>query len=94
MAVGVIRGVVGQIRWSYYNAAAVNGYTVVRKANGRGQPEWSLKGTVVAVDKFKMTQRPLIFTAPHDKGRWQWVIEEFTIHEGAITARLGPLEVF
>jgi hypothetical protein len=82
---GTIKGVVGQIMWGYYPAASINGYTVVR--NGTA---WSLRATVVMSDAFKMTQKPLIFIAPHQHGRWSWPIKSVQIQNGALTAELGP----
>lgn len=94
----VIRGVVGQIRWAYYVAAGVEGYTVIRNMTPTPRPgvpaKWSLKARIVGSDQFKMAQRPLIFVAPHAKGRWMWPIEEFVIVQDELTARLGPVEEY
>src|SRR5688572_22010805 len=84
MAKGVINGVVGHIKWSYYVAAAINGYTVTRD----GQ-QWTLRGTVVVSDAYKLAQRPLIFLAPHSKGVWSWPIEQIEMSRGQVTATLG-----
>lgn len=78
-----IRGVVGSIKWGYYTAAAINGYKVTRK-----DKSWYLRGNVVDADAFKMSQRPLLFVAPTDKGDWVWPIEAFDIQNGKLTARL------
>ena len=87
---GRIRGVVGIVKWAYYNAAAINGYTVTRSGDGR----WSLTANVVQKDDFKITQRPLFFVAPHAKGEWRWPIETMRIENGMkLVAALGaPLE--
>jgi hypothetical protein len=94
----VIRGVVGQIRWAYYVAAGVEGYTVVRNQRPASRPgvkaTWSLKARIVGSDKFKMAQRPLLFVAPHAKGRWMWPIEDFVMVQDELTARLGPVEEY
>jgi hypothetical protein len=76
-----ITGVVASIRWAYYTAAAVNGYTVMRDPVTRA---WSVTGTIVLADAFKLTQRPLKFVAPHAKGEWVWPIE------GAVPRVAGP----
>lgn len=90
MGAACIRGVVGQIKWQYYVAAAVNGYTVTRSATTH---EWHVTGAVVLADTFKMAQRPLTFVAPHAQGEWRWRIIEITRREdGGFTATLGPLE--
>ena len=82
----MLRGTVGAIKWHYYTAAAVNGYTVARTERGL-----SLVATVVLKDAFKLSQRPLIFEAPHKTGAWKWPILTYTLAEsGRLTATLGP----
>lgn len=83
--VNEISGVDAHIRWAYYKAASLNGYTVTRA----GQ-QWSVRGVVVLADSFKMTQRPLLFVATHAKGEWRWPILSHELHEGHFTAQLGP----
>jgi hypothetical protein len=85
---GLITGVIGTINWHYYTAAAIHGYTVTRAETG----EWSLTATVVLSDAFKLSQRPLTFVAPHDKGEWRWPIQALQLTEGALRASLGPPE--
>lgn len=90
-----IRGVVGQIRWSYYVAGAINDY-VVWRAKG----VWQLQATVVQADAFKLAQRPLTFVAPTKAGAWRWPIQVLQVADGCqlelpsgpfpIRARLGP----
>jgi hypothetical protein len=84
-----IRGVVGQIKWHYYNAAAINGYTVTRTGTA-GDATWSLRGTVVLADAFKMAQQPLMFIAPTQHGEWRWPILSVQMVDGSLTATLGP----
>jgi hypothetical protein len=92
MTGATIRGVVGQIKWKYHNAAAINSYAVTRSKDG----QWSLRATVVMSDAYRLTQRPLVFVAPHRQhdrpGEWRWPILDFSIAAGALTARLGPPE--
>lgn len=86
---GAITGVVGQIKWHYYVAAAIHGYHVTRSDVG----QWSLTATVVLSDAYKMAQQPLIFVAPTAQGEWRWpILERPHIADGALTARLGPPE--
>lgn len=82
----MLTGVVGHIKWQYYTAAAINGYSVTRTRDGG----WALTATVVLSDAFKMAQRPLTFVAKHEKGEWRWPIEELSLAPGTLTARLGP----
>jgi len=86
-----ITGVVASIRWAYYTAAAVNGYTVTRDPVTRA---WSVTGTIVLADAFKLTQRPLKFVAPHAKGEWVWPIDSPVPRvPGPFMAKLGnPIE--
>jgi len=83
-----IRGVLATIRWAYYNAAAIHGYTITRTEAGR----WSVYGTVVMADAYKMAQRPLYLIASHRFGEWRWPIERFHLLDGRFTAELGMLE--
>lgn len=81
-----ITGVVGQIKWSYYAAAAINGYTITLAGSA-----WRLTGQVVMSDAFKLSQRPLVFVAPHATGEWRWPIESFTVGPNQhLVATLGP----
>ncbi len=84
----MIQGVVAAIKWQYYTAAAINGYSVACAKDG----SWSASGIVVLADAFKMAQRPLVFVAKHRKGEWRWPIHTMTIHPDGHrwTAALGP----
>jgi hypothetical protein len=84
-----VQGVIGQVRWSYYIAAAVHGYAVMHDEK---TDTWSLKANIVNHDSFKLSQRPLAFVALHANGSWRWPIRDFNIHQGVMTARLGPME--
>jgi hypothetical protein len=86
----MITGRVGHIRWAYYTAAQIEGYTVARTRDGK----WSLTAIVVLADSFKMAQRPLTFTAKHAKGEWRWPITSMTLNQDTkrLTAELGAPE--
>ena len=85
----MLTGVVGHIKWRYYTAAAINGYTVTRNKAGT---VWSLTATVVLSDAFKMAQTPLTFVAKHAKGQWTFPIVSMIVNGDThqLTARLGP----
>lgn len=98
---GAMTGVVGSIRWGYYTAAGIHGYTVSCTRDGA----WSLTATVVLSDTFKMAQRPLTFVAMHTKKgldgkcvvktEWRWPIVSLSSidpNTKQLTARLGPPE--
>lgn len=80
-----ITGVEGQIRWSYHSAAVLRAWTVVSTDTAR-----TLTASVVSQDTYRVSQRPLVFVAPHAKGEWHWPVEELQIQDGALTACLGP----
>jgi len=86
-----IRGTVASVKWSYFTAAAVNGYTVTRdKETGT----WTAAGAFVPglIDAFKLSQRPIYFVAPFKRGAWRWEIQTLTMLEGGrFTARLGAM---
>lgn len=83
-----LNGLSGAIRWGYHVAAAVTAWTV-----GRDDAQaLRLSGRVDQVNTFRLSQRPLVFEAPHAKGAWRWPIEELQIRDGTLSARLGPKE--
>ena len=89
----MITGVVGHIRWHYYTAAAINGFTVTPLAKDRRR--WSLRATVVLSDSFKMAQRPLTFVAKLRNGKeWTWPITAMRMDTingmPVLVAELGP----
>jgi len=98
-----VRGVVGQVRWGYYDAARLEGYTAQRDPKTQ---RWSLRARVVpgSANAFNMRQRPLRFIAPYVipakagkpelKRQWEWLVEDADITAGVLTARLEPLGSF
>ena len=84
-----IRGRVAAVKWAYFDAASVEGYTVTKAAAG-----WTVRGALVPgrVDAFKLAQRPLFFVAPFKGGAWRWEIQTITQDgDGGFSAVLGPL---
>ena len=84
-----IRGRVASIKWGYFDAAGVEGYTVTQDKTG-----WRVAGALVPgrVDAYKLAQRPLYFVAPFKGGAWRWEILAFTaLDGGTFTATLGPV---
>lgn len=75
---GSISGVVGKIDWSYYAAAAINGYRVTVSKSG----DWTLSATVITANAFNLTQRPLVFIAPTNGGEWRWRIRTIRFPDG------------
>ena len=84
-----IRGRVAAIKWGYFDAAAVEGYSVTKDADG-----WKVHGALIPgrVDAFKLSQRPLYFVAPFKGGAWRWDIRRLTTLDGGqFSATLGPM---
>ena len=89
----LVRGRDAQIRWAYYVAAGVEGWTLLQQPPRPGvRPKWSLSARIVGSDKFKMAQRPLLFVTVVREKRWVFPIEEFRIEGDRMTATLGPRE--
>lgn len=86
MGGGLITGVTGYVKWSYYTAGQIEKYTVTRSP----EHKWTLRGTVVLSDAFKMSQKPLVFVAPHEGGAWTWPIVSHELVNGQMVAVLGP----
>jgi hypothetical protein len=98
--IAVMRGVVAAVKWfpqgriipgagEYFNAAAIDRYTVTRKQDNT----WSVVGRIVLSDAYKMAQRPLTFHAPHKTGEFRWPITWFEVTSaGLLHAKLGELD--
>lgn len=85
----MLTGPVGKIKWAYYVAADVHGFTVVRN---RQTKQLSLSGVLGESNSYNLAQRPLTFIAPYKDGEWRWPIESITIEHHIIRATLGPME--
>jgi len=87
----IVRGVAGEIRWAYYIAAGVEGWTLMAPRTG-GPVTWSLSARIVGSDRFKMAQRPLLFVTQLGTVRSVWQIQHFRLEGDRLTATLGPRE--
>ena len=88
-----ITGRVAALKWAYYHAAGIEGYTVTRDE----RKVWTATGALIpgAIDAYKLAQRPLFFVAPFKGGAWRWEIEALTLEleRGRFTARLGSMTI-
>jgi hypothetical protein len=85
-----LTGVSGSLLWGYHTAATLTSWRVSRPEHAK---EWTLTGTVTKFDPFQARQRPLLFTAPREKGRWCWEVKDLRVNERQLTATLGqPLQ--
>lgn len=88
------RGVVAEIRWHTYTAAAIRGYVLHRARSG----VVTARATIVLSDAFKLAQRPLVFVMPVRLGKpprqrdaeFCYPIETLTVRDGRLDATLGP----
>lgn len=80
-----IRGVTGSLRWGYHVAGTLSAWRIERV-----ETRWTLTATIDASDAFRLTQRPLVFEAPHAQGVWRWPIRTLQIEGVSLTATLGP----
>lgn len=81
-----IRGVVGELRWGYHHAATVRDWTAVRTSP---TDPGSLTATIVDVDAYRVSQRPIVFV-PHKDKPWAWPIASLQIADGVLNAQLVP----
>lgn len=87
----VLRGGTASLLWGYRTAATLTNWRIQKKATKvQKDSAWTLTATVQQCDAFQARQRPLLFTAPRDKGRWCWEVREISIGERSLTATLGP----
>lgn len=73
--------------WGYHTAATVRDWTVTHEGGPR-----SLTATIVTLDDFRLSQRPLKFVVTHQHGRWSWPIQTLQMGGASLTATLGPRE--
>jgi len=85
LTVGTLRGARGLVKHGYHVAAEVTDFVLAIKAG-------ALAGTVARSDPFLLTQAPLIFVMPTKAGPATWPIEDYTVADGRLTARLGPFQ--
>jgi hypothetical protein len=88
-----IRGQAGTLVWAGRDAARLGAWTIWKQEQARGRHSWHLSARVLRADAFQCRQTPLLFTAPHAKGRWCWGIETLEVLGDQLQAVLGqPLQ--
>jgi len=70
----------------YHTAAKLTAWQIQR---AKDSTEWTLTARVAKSDAFQLRQRPLLFTAPHEKGFWRWEVNELHLTEHGLRATLG-----
>lgn len=82
-----VNGLTASLRWSYYEAGVLGAWALTVAGGVR-----SLTAQVIRADAFRVSQRPLVFVAPHATGAWRWPVVELQIEGATLTATLGPKE--
>jgi hypothetical protein len=82
-----LHGPTGSLLWGYRSAATLTDWRIVKE---KDKPTWKLTARVRTLDTYQSRQRPLLFTAPREGGRWCWDVQDLDISEQQLTATLGP----
>ena len=82
-----LRGERGSLLWGYHEAATFKSWRI-----WKGQGRWQLSGRLAKSDAFQVRQRPLLFSAPRDRGMWAWGVERIEIKGSEVRAYLGEPE--
>lgn len=82
-----LHGPTGSILWGYRAAVSLKDWRIAKE---KDKETWKLTATVEKCDVYQSRQRPLLFTAPREGGRWCWDVQEIHIGERELTATLGP----
>jgi hypothetical protein len=86
-----IHGAAASILWGYRPAAVLRTWKIYQH-----EGQWMLSATVERVEAFLLRKSPLLFTAPHEKGRdgfWAWQVRgEVQVSPSRLVAKLGPPE--
>lgn len=80
------RGPSGTLRWGYQTAAELKDWAIESRGGGAAR----LRASVVTVNKFRASQRPLNFETRVHVGTWTWPIVELQITGASLEATLGP----
>jgi hypothetical protein len=84
-----VTGQTARVAWGDLTAAHVRAWTVTKAHDG----SWSLAATVDDQDAFRVTQRPLVFSARFGRVTRRWPVESLQMLDGTLTASLGPPEI-
>ena len=83
-----IEGIEGELRWGYFQGAALGAWSLTLNPTGG-----HLTAKVVWSDASRVTQHPLTFRVVRQKGpALEWPVESLQIVDGTLSARLGLQE--
>ncbi len=79
-----LKGLAGEVRWSYHRAASLGAWTLEGT---------TLSATVIEADTLRLSQSPLSFVVPRPKGTaWSWPIGTVRVDGTTLHAELQPEE--
>ena len=83
-----IRGGPATLVWGYRPVAILTSWHITKADTG-----WRLTATLAGRDRWQVEQaaklKELLFTAPRDKGRWCWELQDITVGATELRAILG-----
>jgi hypothetical protein len=85
-----LHGGAASLLWGYHTAVKLRAWRIAKH-----EGQWTLTATIERADAFMSRQSPLLFTAPHEKGRdgfWAWGVESVQVGPNQLVAKLGPPE--
>lgn len=81
-----IRGVTGEVKWSYMTAAIFGPWRIETLPDGA-----TLDGKIVSFDKYRMTRDGLTVSVMVGRSRLVYPVVKVDIHgDGTLSAHLGP----
>ena len=83
-----LRGTRGTLLWGYHEAAEFRSWRIWKDP----QKGWQLSGVLARLDAFQARQRPLLFSAPRERGMWAWGVNSIKVNGSAVRADLGEPE--
>jgi hypothetical protein len=83
----IFRGSEGIVRWGYHQAVRVGSWTMTGDGGGG-----TLTASIVSMDSFKASQRPLKFVVVRPGTEWVWPVDTLQITDTTLHAVLGPVE--
>ena len=81
----VLKGTEAEVRWSYRRAAQVREWVLTSEPSGT-----TVTAAVGNCDAYAMTQTPLEFVVPRERGQpWRWPILSLAFTGDSFSAQLG-----
>ena len=82
-----LTGAEAVIRWGYHVAATVTSWSLTPSDGGL-----TLSASVASVDRYRLSQRPLVFVVSRGGVVLRWPIQELQISGASLSGTLGQKE--